>query len=79
MAAAVARRAPPTGLQRAISLANIDRKVTHFYLKIKWSIYLGNPMQTRKKVTDLWTVTRNGPDILPSSYWWLRDIHIWTC
>ena len=24
-------------------------------------------METRKKVTDLWTVTRNGPDILPSS------------
>ena len=31
MAGAVARRAPPTGLQRAISVANIDRKVTYFY------------------------------------------------
>ena len=33
----------------------------------------------RGKVTGLWTVTRNGPDILPSSQIWLRDIHIWTC
>ena len=73
MAAAVARRGRAHGVWRAISVANFDRKVPYFYLKTKGSIYLGNPMQTREKVTDLWTVTRNGPDILPSSYWWLRD------
>ena len=35
-------------------------------------------MQTREKVARLWTVTRNGPDILPSSQIWLRELHIWT-
>ena len=79
MAAAVARRGRAHGVWHDISVADIDRKVVYFYLKIKGSIYLGNPMATCKKVTDLWTVTRNGPDILPSSYWWFRDIHIWTC
>ena len=67
MAAAVARRGRAHGAWRAISVANIDRKVTYFHLEIKGSIYLGNPMETCKKVTGLWTVTRNGPDILPSS------------
>ena len=55
------------GAAAALTVANIDRKVTYFHPKIKGSIYLGNPMQTRKKVAGLWTVTRNGPDILPSS------------
>ena len=27
----------------------------------------------------LWTVTRNGPDILPSSQWWSLNMHIRTC
>ena len=79
MAGAVGVLRTARGAAAALTVANIDRKVTYFHPKIKGSIYLGNPMQTRKKVTDLWTVTRNGPDILPSSYWWLRDIHIWTC
>ena len=79
MAAAVARRGRAHGAWRAISVANIDRKVTYFHLKIPVSIYIGNPMETCKKVTGLWTVTRNGPDILPSSQWWSLEIHIWTC
>ena len=33
MAAAVARRGRAHGVWRAISVANIDRKVTYFYLK----------------------------------------------
>ena len=48
MAAAVARRGRAHGVWRAISVANIDRKVTYFYLKIKGSIYLGNQMETCK-------------------------------
>ena len=75
MAAAVARRGRAHGVWRAISLANIDRKVTYFYLKIKGSIYLGNPMETCKKVAGLWTVTRNGPK--PSGKW-LAEMYIWT-
>ena len=63
----------------ALTVANIDRKVTYFHPKIQGSIYLGNPMQTRKKVAGLWTVTRNGPDILPSSQIWLLEIHIGSC
>ena len=35
MAAAVARRGRAHGVWRAISVANIDRNVPHFYLKIK--------------------------------------------
>ena len=73
MAAPVVRRAPPTGPQRVISLANIDRKVTYFYPDRSIWIYIGNPMEikaNRKKVTDLWTVTRNGPD--PSQWWSLK-------
>ena len=46
MAAAVARRGRAHGAWRAISVANIDRKVTYFHPKIKGSIYLGNPMET---------------------------------
>ena len=68
MAVAVARRGRAHGVWRAISVANIDRKVTYFHPKIKGSIYLGNPMQTRGKVTDLWTVTRNGPDLSIGGY-----------
>ena len=79
MAAAVARRGRAHGVWRAISVANIDRKVTYFHPKIKASIYLGNPMQTREKVAGLWTVTRNGPKILPSSKIWLLEIHIGSC
>ena len=47
--------------------AEIDRKSPYFHLEIEGSLYLGNPMETRGKVARLWTVTRNGPDILPSS------------
>ena len=36
-------------------------------------------METCKKVTGLWTVTRNGPRILPSSYKWYTVMYIWTC
>ena len=78
MAAAVARRGRAHGAWRAISVANIDRKVTYFHLEIPVSIYLGNPMETCKKVTGLWTVTRNGPRILPSSGIWLIEMYIWT-
>ena len=50
MAAAVARRGRAHGVWRAISVADIDRKVTYFHLKIQGSIYIGNPMETWKKV-----------------------------
>ena len=70
----VASRAPA-----ALTVADIDRKVTYFHPKIKGSIYLGNPMETCKKVTGLWTVTRNGPRILPSSLIWLVEMYISTC
>ena len=79
MAGSVARRGRAHGAWRAISLAHVDRNVTYFHLKIKGSIYIGNPMETWKKVTGLWTVTRNGPDILPSSQWWSLNIHIRLC
>ena len=36
-------------------------------------------METCKKVTGLWTVTRNGPRILPSSVIWLVEMYISTC
>ena len=78
MAAAVAHRGRAHGAWRAISVANIDRKVTYFHLKIPVSIYLGNPMETCKKVTGLWTVTRNGPRILPSSRIWIVEMYIST-
>ena len=45
MAAAVASRATPTGLQRAISVANIDRKVTYFYRDSSVGFYIVNPME----------------------------------
>ncbi len=32
-----------------------------------------------KKVAGLWTVTRNGPRIQPSSYKWYTVMYIWTC
>ena len=47
------------GMQRDVSrapaplfVAEHDRKSPYFYLEIKGSIFLGNPMQTRKKVAD---------------------------
>ena len=67
------------GAAAALTVANIDRKVTYFHPKIKGSIYIGNPMETWKKVTGLWTVTRNGPDILPSSYSWSLEMYISPC
>ena len=79
MAAAVARRGRAHGVWRDICVADIDRKVPYFYQKIKGSIYIGNPMETWKKVTGLWTVTRNGPDILPSSQWWSLNMYIRLC
>ena len=79
MAAAVARRGRAHGAWRAISVANIERKVAYFYLKIEGAIYLGNPIQTRGKAAGLWTVTRNGPDILPPSQWWSPKRHIRVC
>ncbi len=47
------------GVQRDVSRApaplfdaEIDRKSPYFYLEIEGSIYIENPMQTRKKVAD---------------------------
>ena len=47
MAAAVARRGRPHGARRAISVAHVDRNVHDFHLKIKGSIYIGNPMEIK--------------------------------
>ena len=35
-------------------------------------------METRKKVADLWTVTRNRPVSLLIRDWWLEIMYIWT-
>ena len=35
-------------------------------------------METRKKVADLWTVTRNRPVSLLIRDWWLAEMYIWT-
>ena len=49
MAGAVGVLRTACGAAAALTVANIDRKVTYFHLKIQREIYLGNPMQTRKK------------------------------
>ena len=35
-------------------------------------------METRKKVADLWTVTRNRPVYLLIRDWWYKNMYIWT-
>ena len=79
MAAAVAHRGRAHGLQCDISVAELDRNVTHFYRIPVGRFYIGNPMETWKKVAGLWTVTRNGPDILPPSQWWSLEMYIRAC
>ena len=75
-------RCPPRARTRRLArhLCRQHRSESDIFSpKIQGSIYLGNPMQTRGKVAGLWTVTRNGPDIQPSSPKWLRKMYIWTC
>ena len=65
MAGAVARCGRAQGVWRAISVANIDRKVTYFYRDSSVGFYIVNPMEINansEKVTGLCTITRNGPD-----------------
>ena len=78
MAAAVARRGRAHGVWRAISVANIDRKVACFYLKIKGSIYLGNPMEMNANPEKSGRPVDSHEEWAGSIKLWSRKIYIWT-